>query len=486
MSIAEMTERREELRMRKKLVSAMLSAAMIVSLLTGCGGSDTTAPSADAGSNGESAVQEESVQAEQNEDSGEGQATTIGSSDTSATEIELWTFTELFQNFYETMANKWNEQNPDQLIRIKVNVMPYDDMHNKLQIVLNAGAGAPDFADVEIGKFAIFMQGDTQLMDMTEAAAPYRDNVVESRLGLYSKDGKLYGLPTHVGATVAFYNTKLLEEVGIDYKQIKTWEDFKEAGSKYYEATGKNFGNCDTNANWMLNAILAQEGADYMDENEKIAVNSDAMVRALTLMKELQDANAISVTPGGQPDTDEGYAAYAEGEFAAMVIPFWMGSRFLNYMTDLSGQIAMAPVPVIENSKAKSVGGGGTGTVVIKSKENAALTAEFLAFAKLSEEASIEQWETLGNDPCNMAIWSNTEITQNPDNQFLQYYVNNPFDVLNEIEDGIALLHSQTTVAYPSISNEFNTITLNAIFEDGQDIREALDTAQMDLENELE
>lgn len=55
----------------------------------------------------------------------------------------------------------------------------------------------------------------------------------------------------------------------------------------------------------MLNAILAQEGADYMDENEKIAVNSDAMVRALTLMKELQDANAISVTPGGQPDTDE-------------------------------------------------------------------------------------------------------------------------------------------------------------------------------------
>lgn len=471
--------------MKKKLVSLMLSAAMIASLLTGCGGTNSETPSDAAGDGKEAAVQEGETQTEQ-EESGEGQVATIGSADASATEIELWTFTKLFQNFYETMADKWNEQNPDKLIRIKVNVMPYDDMHNKLQIVLNAGAGAPDFADVEISKFAIFMQGDTQLMDMTEAAAPYRDNVVESRLGLYSKDGKLYGLPTHVGATVAFYNTKLLEDAGIDYTQIKTWDDFKEAGSKYYEATGRNFGNCDTNANWMLNAILAQEGADYLNENEEIAVNSEAMINALTLMKELQDANAIAVTPGGQPDTDEGYAAYAEGEFAAMVIPFWMGSRFLNYMTDLSGQIAMAPVPVIENSKAKSVGGGGTGTVVIKSKENAELTAEFLAFAKLSEEASIEQWETLGNDPCNMAIWSNPDITQNPNNQFLQYYVNNPFDVLNEIEDGIALLHSQTTVAYPSISNEFNTITLNAVFEDGQDIKEALDTAQMDLENELE
>lgn len=469
--------------MKTKLLSILLSAAMVSALLTGCGGAkaDIAGSETEVSNTG----QEENTKDVQ-ADSSDGQAATIGSADASATEIELWTFTELFQNFYETMADKWNEQNPDKLIRIKVNVMPYDDMHNKLQIVLNAGAGAPDFADVEISKFAIFMQGDTQLMDMTEAAAPYRSNVVESRLGLYSKDGKLYGLPTHVGATVAFYNTKPLKEAGIDYQQIRTWDDYREAGRQYHEATGKNFGNCDTNANWMLNAILAQENADYMDADGKIAVNSEAMIRALTLMKELQEANAIAVTPGGQPDTDEGYAAYAEGEFASMIIPFWMGSRFLNYMTDLSGQIAMAPVPVIENSKAKSVGGGGTGTVVIKAKENAALTAEFLAFAKLSEEASIEQWETLGNDPCNMAIWSNEAITQNPDNQFLQYYANNPFDVLNEIEDGIALLYSQTTVAYPSISNEFNTITLNAIFEDGQDIKEALDIAQTDLENELE
>ena len=67
---------------------------------------------------------------------------------------------------------------------------------------------------------------------------------VESRLNLYSKDGDIYGLPTHVGATVAFYNTELLEEAGIDYTTIKTWDDFKEAGSKYYEATGKHLGTC--------------------------------------------------------------------------------------------------------------------------------------------------------------------------------------------------------------------------------------------------
>ena len=69
---------------------------------------------------------------------------------------------------------------------------------------------------------------------------------VESSLNLYSSDGQVYGLPTHVGATVAFYNDELLEKAGIDYTTIVTWDDFQEAGDKYYAATGKNLGTADT------------------------------------------------------------------------------------------------------------------------------------------------------------------------------------------------------------------------------------------------
>ena len=128
-----------------------------------------------------------------------------------ATELEFWTFTEIHGDFYETMAEKWNEANPDKKVSINVNVMPYDDMHNKLQIALNDGEGTPDFVDIEQGKFANFTQGTPALMDLTEVASQYTadGSIVQSRLDLYSKDGALYGLPTHVGATVAFYNTEL-------------------------------------------------------------------------------------------------------------------------------------------------------------------------------------------------------------------------------------------------------------------------------------
>lgn len=76
------------------------------------------------------------------------------------------------------------------------------------------------------------------------------------------------------------------------------------------------------------------------------------------------------------------------------------------------------------------------------------------------------------------------DVTHNPDNEFVQYFQNNPFDVLNEIKDGIGLIKS--TEAYPTINSTFSSTTLNAIFESDEDIATALEEAQAQIENELE
>ena len=410
----------------------------------------------------------------------------VKAAESDATEMEFWTFVELHGQFYENMAEKWNEQNPDKQVKVNVNVMPYDDMHNKLQIALTSGEGAPDFVDIEQGKFANFTQGTPALMDLTDAAEPYTStgNIVQSRLDLYSKDGKLYGLPTHVGATVAFYNTELLDAAGIDYTTIKTWDDFKEAGSKYYEATGKYLGTADTTALWTENLLLAELGGEYTD-GDTVTVNSEQMNEAMNILKDLYDANAIGTVPGGNPDKEEAYGAFNSGDFACAIMPMWQMSRYTSYMPELSGKIAIAPAPVVEDTKAKSVGGGGTGTAVVADGENAELAAEFLAYAKLSDEGGAEVWNLLGFDPCNKAVWADESVTNNPDNMYVQYFENNPFDVLKEIEDGIAGLESHSSSSYPSINTEFTTITLNDIFENGVDVAEALDQAQSDLQNEL-
>ncbi|MNJ75157.1 hypothetical protein D3C77_722010 [compost metagenome] len=82
-----------------------------------------------------------------------------------------------------------------------------------------------------------------------------------------------------------------------------------------------------------------------------------------------------------------------------------------------------------------------------------------------------------------MDVWDMQDVTHNPDNQFVQYFENNPFDVLNEIKSEIRLVKS--TSATPTINNVLCTITFNEIFEDGKDIKEALDAAQAQIEQEL-
>lgn len=202
------------------------------------------------------------------------------------------------------------------------------------------------------------------------------------------------------------------------------------------------------------------------------------------MLKDLQENNVISTIAGGQPDTEEAFGEYNSGNFVSAFMPLWFMSRYVNYMGDLSGKIAIAPIPVLEPGMPASVGGGGTGTVVTKTAKDVQLAKDFLAYAKLTEDANIEIWNTLGFDPVNMGVWDMQEVTHNPENTFVQYFVNNPFDVLNEIRDEIQLIKS--TSASPTINNVLGTITLNEIFEDGRDVTEALNDAQEQIEQQLQ
>ncbi|MGG3311369.1 extracellular solute-binding protein [Paenibacillus lautus] len=406
-----------------------------------------------------------------------------GGAGESATELSYWTFVELHGQHFEKMLGKWNAENPERQIKLNVTVMPYDDMHNKLSIAVQSGTGAPDIADIELGKFPDFLSGTPQLESLNDVIDPYRDTIVKSRIDLYSKEDTNYGIPTHVGASVAFYNTEILEEAGVNYQDIVTWEDFKQAGIQVYEKTGKYMGTADTSAAWQASMLLAQQGADLTDDSGNPIVNSEAMVKAMTLLKDLQDNNVIATIAGGQPDTEEAYGEFNAGNYATAFMPLWQMSRYTNYMSDLSGKIAIAPIPVIEEGMPRSVGGGGTGTVVTKTAKDVQLAKDFLAFAKLSLDANKEIWNTLGFDPVNMDVWDMKDVTHNAENQFVKYFVNNPFDVLNEIRDEIRLIKS--TSASPTINNVLCTTTFNEIFEDGKDITEALNDAQKQIEQEL-
>ncbi|BBF42607.1 N-acetyl-D-glucosamine ABC transport system, sugar-binding protein [Lachnospiraceae bacterium KM106-2] len=460
--------------MRKKLLSIFLCIVMAVTMLTGCGGKSTT-----TGKDGGS--KKEDTKKDDEKPTATPAVTTVGE----GTPLEMWTFVELHSKFYAKMVDKWNKENPDKKVKITFTTYPYADMHNKLTMALQTGEGAPDLCDVEIGQFPNFTKDTSSLYPLDDAIKPYQDKLVKARLDIYSKDGKIYGAPTHVGATVMYYNTKILKQYGIDYTKIKTWDDYAAAGEKLKKASNGKvmMTSVDTaSVDWMWIA-MSEYGEDWTTTKDgKANVQLKSVKKMLNMQaKWLKDKIAM-VSPGGHVDMEEGFANIGDGKIASFPKALWYMSRFLSYMPEMKGQWAIAPCPVFEEGQPRSVGIGGTGTIVTQQSKNAKLAAEFIAYAKCSEEGEKGIWNELGFDVCNTSIWNDESITKDKTNKYLQYFVTNPFDVLNEVKDEIGKINVKEIST--TINSQMCDTTLNEIFEDGVSVDDALQEAQDAVDSE--
>jgi arabinosaccharide transport system substrate-binding protein len=441
--------------MLRKITAICVAAFM----LAGCSSGGAPAPS------GGEASQSASSEPAQSESAEAAQSASPAAA--GATKMELWTFQELHVEFYKTMAEKWNAANPDEQIDFTFSPLPYDDMHNKLLVALQSGVGAPDIVDIEIGKFANYLKGTPQLVPINDVLEPELDNIVRSRADIYSKDGQFYGICFHVGAAVIYYNEELLNEAGVDWKTIVTWDDYKAAGKKFNEASGKPWSTMEISDPWHLWPLLASQGGDLLDKDGKPHINSPEMIKALTYNQSLLNEGISIVTPGNNQHSEEFYGLMNGGGVGSIIMPMWYMGRFTDYMPDLAGKIAIAPLPVWEQGQPRSVGLGGTGTVVTNQTKSPELAKKFLAYAKISEEGNIEIWKLMGFDPVRTSTWSMPELRDARPNKFLDYFSTNPFDVLNEIKDEIpAIVVSE---ALPPTMDMVKNSTLFRVYEEKAD-----------------
>jgi arabinosaccharide transport system substrate-binding protein len=405
------------------------------------------------------------------------------------TDLTLWTFQEVHQKFYQSMAETWNAAHPKQQINLKAEVLPYDDMHNKLLVSLQSGSGAPDISDIEISKFANYLQGDIQLAPLNDLIDPEKKQFVQSRLALYQKDGKYYGLDFHVGAEVMYYNNELCKAAGVDIDKIKTWSDYIKAGQAVVAKTGKPMCTIESTEHWSYYPLLSMAGSDVLDANNKVILDNDINTKVLKLLYDMIYKYKIAVTaPGGFHHSEQYYGFMNDGGAASLWMPYWYLNRFTDYMADLKGKMAIRPMPIFDGSpevygiksKYTSTGMGGTGTAVIKTSKNLELAKQFLYYAKGSKEGQIQIWKQLGFDPLRVDVWSDKAVRE--PNKFTEYYQNSDklFDVLLKVKDGF----NSTNVGgnYPAI---IDTIKHKVMFQVLSDQSKTPEQALKDAAAEL-
>ena len=69
--------------------------------------------------------------------------------------------------------------------------------------------------------------------------------------------------------------------------------------------------------------MISELGSDYTDDKGNPQIDTPEMEKVLTTLKDLQDSNAIATIAGGQPDNEEAFGEYNNGNYACAIMPMW-------------------------------------------------------------------------------------------------------------------------------------------------------------------
>lgn len=244
------------------------------------------------------------------------------------TQLTFWTYVEQHTEFMQDAVDTWNAAHPDEMIELKTETYPTEDMHSKLLITLQSGDGAPDLVDVNVARFSDFMQGDSKVfVELNDIIEPEKESFLEPVLDIYKYDGNYYGIEYHVGAPMMFYNTEILDQAGVKVEDIVTWDDLHEAGKKVLEATGKPIITFEVNDSWSYYIMAGEKYGDYFDADGNCIIDSETNAEVLDFMLSMIEDGTAVTTPGGGFHTEEYYGYMSQGGCSSMLECMWyMGS----------------------------------------------------------------------------------------------------------------------------------------------------------------
>ncbi|HKM04513.1 MAG TPA: extracellular solute-binding protein [Lachnospiraceae bacterium] len=329
--------------MKKKLLSVLLSTAMVATLLVGCGSKDT---------NKTDDVKTE-VKDDVEKDVKEETAAYTG-------DLEIMHFSTSEESEgnggsdgFRTVLEQWNDANAD--INLVQTVLSNDDFKTQVATL----AAADDLPDVFLlqGMNTKSWAEQGLIMDMTDiiAASPYADKYDEALFYPFQTGGKTYGIPVLVAGTcaVVVYDSAVWAAAGYDTFPA-TWDEIIEA-KEYFDAQGMDtiaFGN---SGKWQLNSCFLSTvgdrftGADWthsLIEKTGAAFTDADFVAALQFTQDIF-ASGVFNSDYNAVNNEEAREYYISGDAAAFIGGNWDASYIGATLegTDLKATTKFAVIP---------------------------------------------------------------------------------------------------------------------------------------------
>lgn len=258
--------------MKKKLLAAMLCVAMAATSLVGCGGSGDAGKDTDTAKSSEKGSDEEKV------------------------ELTIWETSRNKDDWYTSMEKKFLEEHPN----ITLNkVVKEGDPGNEFYQAVASGT-APDLVNCS------FTMMDSYITSgILEPLNQYTDewdewgNFTKEYVDMFTKDGKVYGVPNQVAPMLFGYNKALFEEAGIK-EPPKTWDEAVEVAKKINDPDNQVAGYATLAAEWtewFFQYYVWQAGGDLTKENEdgtaELTFTDPAVIKAAEYYQKLKSEGVL-------------------------------------------------------------------------------------------------------------------------------------------------------------------------------------------------
>ena len=310
--------------MKKKVLSALLVAAMSVSVLAGCGSK------ADNNTDAKNDASQENT-------------------------LSVWCWDPNFNVYAMKQAEAiYQKDHPDFKLDIQ------EKVYSDIETALITAAEADDYSTLP----DIFLMQDYSFhknvanysgifTELTDSGIDFA-NFSAGKLADSTVDGKNYGVPFDNGATIMAIRKDMVEAAGLTVDDFKdtTWSDFIEKAKKVVETNNVPM-LTSSGGSEIIIEMLQSAGASPMVDGKVDLVNNKALKKAIETYKQLIDEGIMV----DYTDWDQYIASMNKGTAAGVIQGCWIMSS-IQAAEDQSGKWAIVNMPALDDDFLKTTFGG--------------------------------------------------------------------------------------------------------------------------------
>lgn len=309
-------------------------------------------------------------------------------------QITVWSW-DVAATALKRLAQQFTKEHPGTTINV-VDI-GYDNAYDKMSVGLQANSGLPDVITVETDHMPAYLhQFPKAFTDLTPLVGEEKAKFDPSKVSASSTaDGKLLSMPWDSGTVGLYVRTDYFKAAGVDPATLGTWDELIAAGVKVKAATGRALISTDLSTGSLFQMLLQQQGQGIFTPDGKVNLTSDAAVKALTLIKTMNDLGLLDNVKGW----DGRVTATKNGKSAVMPEAVWWIGTLTGEMPELANKFTVVPLPAFSAGGTQTSNDGGSTLAVPTQAKNPQLAGSFVKFMLANTDNQVSMMKDEGLFP---------------------------------------------------------------------------------------